>query len=74
MVVGNLFGQFDKMVWNVFEVFGGVEHVSFQLLRLRILVTLQNQRTLDRAKQAKTAADRVGFVGFQCRQTYNLSQ
>lgn len=34
MVVGNLVGQFDKMVWDVSEIFGGIEHVSFQLLRL----------------------------------------
>jgi len=44
MVVGNLFGQFHKMVWNVSEVFGGIEHISFQLLRLRVLVTLANYK------------------------------
>jgi len=44
MVAGNLSGQFDKIVWNVSEVFGGIEHVSFQLLHLRVLVILANYK------------------------------
>ena len=45
MVAGSLFEQFDKIVWNVSEVFGVIEHVSFQLLHLRVLVTLANYKT-----------------------------